>query len=493
MLRRLSCAALRACHTQPCATPPPLARWQPQERLAHDTRLLSVSSCGARGCFALAGWSGHAAPHEARSHAARRLAAAASPQLLPRAATSFVTCAAAAAAARLASPSAPPATAAPLAAPNGVAWLQALQVQASSPDRAILTALPRRALCAETGLALRDLRVVDPSFRGQLPAILVRRGAIVVALEHLKAVITAERVLLFDASSARVKQFVPELLRALATSGDADETHGHAGELADSASPQDAVHAEHAAAASSSAGAWPQDAVHAEHAAAASSSAGAWLGPADMPFEFRALGAVLDSVCTRLELRSRALAPEVQSVVSALQADAAAPGWGLQLVRLNTELARLAADVADVRESLEALLDDDDDLDAMYLSASGAPRGAAQHAEAEVLLEGFYRAVEESASEVEQLRDALRFTESYVRTALDAARNKLLRLDTLLTLGTLSLAAGGVVAAAFGMNIPNGLEDDPTAFASACAAAAGAAAAVFAGVAVSARHTLRAM
>jgi hypothetical protein len=470
MLRRLSCAARRACRTH--APPPPLPALARSlhERLAHDARALR--SGGARGCFALAGWSGHAAPRDALSHAARRLAAPPT-LLLPRAAAPFVTCAAAAAA-RLASPSAPPASAAPLAPPSGVAWLQALQVQASSPDRAILTAIPRRALCAETGLALRDLRVVDPSFRGQLPAILVRRGAIVVALEHLKAVITAERVLLFDASSARVKQFVPELLRALATSGDTDDAHGHAGELADSA--------------------WPQDAAHAEHAAAAaSSSAGAWLGPADTPFEFRALGAVLDSVCTRLELRSRALAPEVQSVVSALQADAAAPGWGLQLVRLNTELARLAADVADVRESLEALLDDDDDLDAMYLSASGAPRGAAQHAEAEVLLEGFYRAVEESASEVEQLRDALRFTESYVRTALDAARNKLLRLDTLLTLGTLSLAAGGVVAAAFGMNIPNGLEEDPTAFASACAAAAGAAAALFAGVAVSARHTLRAM
>ena len=72
---------------------------------------------------------------------------------------------------------------------------------AGAPARAILTALPRRGLCAETGLALRDLRVVDPSFRGQLPAVLVRRGAIVVALQHVKAIITADRVLLFDAAN----------------------------------------------------------------------------------------------------------------------------------------------------------------------------------------------------------------------------------------------------------------------------------------------------
>jgi multidrug resistance efflux pump len=79
--------------------------------------------------------------------------------------------------------------------------LQALQVDAAAPGRAILTALPRRGLCAETGLALRDLRVVDPSFRGQLQSVLVRRGAIVVALEHVKAIITADRVLLFDAAN----------------------------------------------------------------------------------------------------------------------------------------------------------------------------------------------------------------------------------------------------------------------------------------------------
>lgn len=58
-----------------------------------------------------------------------------------------------------------------------------LQVQARS-KRSFLTAIPRRSLCAETGLTLRDLRVVDPSFRVQRPAILVRRNAIVVNLEH---------------------------------------------------------------------------------------------------------------------------------------------------------------------------------------------------------------------------------------------------------------------------------------------------------------------
>ena len=128
----------------------------------------------------------------------------------------------------------------------------------------------------------------------------------------------------------------------------------------------------------------------------------------------------------------------------------------------------------------------------MYLSGPAA-RSSTQHAEAEVLLEGFYRAVEEAASEVSAQRDTLRFTEGYVNTALDAARNALLRLDTLLTLGTLSLAAGGCVAATFGMNLQSGLEAHPHAFAAACGAAAFTSAAVFATVWAGARTTLRAM
>ena len=128
----------------------------------------------------------------------------------------------------------------------------------------------------------------------------------------------------------------------------------------------------------------------------------------------------------------------------------------------------------------------------MYLSGPAA-RSSTQHAEAEVLLEGFYRTVEEAASEVAAQRDALRFTEGYVNTALDASRNALLRLDTLLTLGTLSLAAGGCVAATFGMNLHSGLEAHPHAFAAACAAAAATSAAVFGVVWAGARTTLRAM
>jgi hypothetical protein len=209
MLRRLSSAALRAASRAraPPLVPrlqasvtsalPPTSTLQPSALRAWRGRALSGGQCLG---FASTACCGRPCPRRAAALLSTHAAAgAAAPGASPPGAAGDSTL-----------PPPPPPTALPpphaaaLHPPSsGVAWLQALQVDAACPGKAILTAIPRRALCAETGLALRDLRVVDPSFRGQLPAVLVRRGAIVVALEHVKAVITAQRVLLFDAGNPR--------------------------------------------------------------------------------------------------------------------------------------------------------------------------------------------------------------------------------------------------------------------------------------------------
>jgi hypothetical protein len=221
-MRRLSAVALRATSRTLAPPPlaPPLAPWLPAPATPALPRTSTPQSSALRAWHGRAFGCGQCAGCVATAccgHARQRRAAV--PSLPACSAALLSTRAAAGAAAPPASPpgaagayslpallppALPPPHAAALHPPSsGVAWLQALQVDAACPGKAILTAIPRRALCAETGLALRDLRVVDPSFRGQLPAVLVRRGAIVVALEHVKAVITAQRVLLFDAGNPR--------------------------------------------------------------------------------------------------------------------------------------------------------------------------------------------------------------------------------------------------------------------------------------------------
>ncbi|CAI5499217.1 unnamed protein product, partial [Closterium sp. Naga37s-1] len=74
--------------------------------------------------------------------------------------------------------------------------------------------LDRAAVMQRTGLHARDLRILDPLL-SYPSTILGRERAIVLNLEHLKAIITAEEVLLRNPAHEGVQRFVDELLRRL--------------------------------------------------------------------------------------------------------------------------------------------------------------------------------------------------------------------------------------------------------------------------------------
>eukprot|EP00897_Mesotaenium_endlicherianum_P005637 jgi/Mesen1/5100/ME000253S04214 len=95
--------------------------------------------------------------------------------------------------------------------------LQAILLQAGHGPQKIHVALRKAELSAETGLALRDLRAIDSSFHNQVPTILARQRAIVVNLGHVKALLAADRVLLFNVGADRIRcKLVPNLQRRLA-------------------------------------------------------------------------------------------------------------------------------------------------------------------------------------------------------------------------------------------------------------------------------------
>lgn len=55
-------------------------------------------------------------------------------------------------------------------------------------------------------------------------------------------------------------------------------------------------------------------------------------------------------------------------------------------------------------------------------------------------------------------------TEDYVNLQLDSVRNRMMRYNLVLTVGTLSTSLGGLITGAFGMNLHTGLESNPYAF-----------------------------
>jgi hypothetical protein len=72
----------------------------------------------------------------------------------------------------------------------------------------------KHAIMRRTGLPARDLRILDPLL-SYPSTVLGRERAIVINLEHIKAIITAQEVLLLNSRDPSVTPFVAELQRRL--------------------------------------------------------------------------------------------------------------------------------------------------------------------------------------------------------------------------------------------------------------------------------------
>lgn len=157
--------------------------------------------------------------------------------------------------------------------------------------------------------------------------------------------------------------------------------------------------------------------------------------------------------------------------------------------KLKSAMTRLTARVQKVRDELEQLLDDDDDMADLYLSrklAGASPvsgSGAASWffasptigskisrasrasiatirgdendvEELEMLLEAYFMQIDSTLNKLTTLREYIDDTEDYINIQLDNHRNQLIQLELFLSSGTVCLSIYSLVAAIFGMNIP---------------------------------------
>jgi magnesium transporter len=131
-----------------------------------------------------------------------------------------------------------------------------------------------------------------------------------------------------------------------------------------------------------------------------------------LPYEFRALEAVLLSVTNALESEFEGVREPVVSVLKELEEDIDRDKLRYLLVyskKLGTfeQTARL------VRDALEEILEADDDLASMYLTskAKGEERDEEEHAEVEMLLESYHKVTNEIVQAAENLVSSIRNTE----------------------------------------------------------------------------------
>ncbi|KAI8054961.1 uncharacterized protein B0P05DRAFT_560911 [Gilbertella persicaria] len=269
--------------------------------------------------------------------------------------------------------------------------------------------------CQQHSLLPRDLRTIDTYSVYQKPTILVRPEAVLVNIAHLKALIKCDAVVLFDtfgsADSYNQSIFIYDLQERLKSQKDG------------------------------------------------------------LPFEFRALEAILISVTSSLQSELDILEGPVNKLLGDIEdlADIEESMHGdklRDLLQYSKKLSKFEQDALSIRDVLEEVLDNDDDLAAMYLSdkKQGKYRAPSDHEEIELLLEAYYKQTEEIAAKAETLRQHMRSTEEIIQLILDVSRNSLMWYDIRLTILTLSASVVSGFGAIFGMNLKNYFEDDPYAF-----------------------------
>ncbi|XP_015878946.3 magnesium transporter MRS2-4 isoform X2 [Ziziphus jujuba] len=322
----------------------------------------------------------------------------------------------------------------------------------------------KSTIIRRASIPARDLRILGPVF-SHSSNILAREKAMVVNLEFIKAIVTAEEVLLLDPLRQEVLPFVDQLRQQLPHKS---PTHG-AGTFDEQDNEMQVLTGRH----------WlpVPEAVEGLQC--------------ELPFEFQVLEIALEVVCTYLDSNVADLEREAYPVLDELARNVSTKN--LELVRsLKSNLTRLLARVQKVRDEIEHLLDDNEDMAHLYLtrkwiqnqqseallalSASNSISNSTPHLhrisskrsgsltsnllddndveDLEMLLEAYFMQLDGTRNKILSVREYIDDTEDYVNIQLDNQRNELIQLQLVLTIASFAVAVETLIAGWFGMNIP---------------------------------------
>ncbi|XP_029958750.1 magnesium transporter MRS2 homolog, mitochondrial isoform X2 [Salarias fasciatus] len=193
-----------------------------------------------------------------------------------------------------------------------------------------------------------------------------------------------------------------------------------------------------------------------------------------LPFEFRALEAILQHKVNTLQVQLNDVEPVILDTLESLVDPKilSADRSKLHVLLQNSKsLSELETDIKVFKDSLLKILDEDEIIEELCLTKWTDPRvfeesslGIDQAEEMELLLENYYMQAEEMGNKARELKELIDDSENVIFINLDSHRNVMMRLNLQLTMGTFSLSLFGLIGVAFGMNLTTAFEDDPRAF-----------------------------
>jgi hypothetical protein len=118
--------------------------------------------------------------------------------------------------------------------------------------------------------------------------------------------------------------------------------------------------------------------------------------------------------------------------------------------------------------AVSAILNSDEDMLEMFVTEKqrrgGALPPAEAHGELELLLENYHREIATLTQEASYLRKAIQSGQDMLNVQLDTFRNRMVRLNAQMAMGTVGISIGVSVFSVLGMNLRSGLEAHPTIF-----------------------------
>ncbi|KAH3902871.1 related to Mitochondrial inner membrane magnesium transporter mrs2 [Saccharomycodes ludwigii] len=267
---------------------------------------------------------------------------------------------------------------------------------------------PKWQFLRDHGLYPRDLRKIDSTAPDIIPSIVVKPyQCILINLLYIKALITSEQVMIFDTVSPSAAQKLGELMYDLESRFQVKNGTNNT-----------------------------------------------------LPFEHQVLETILINVLAYLEVECNKHITVCGGILRDLEYQIDRNKLKDLLIK-SKDLTSFYQKALLIREVLDELLDNDDDLEGMCLTRkiNDATDKKMMAQGLEMLLETYYYQCDEFVQQSESLIQNIKSTEEIVNIILDANRNSLMLFELKVTIYTLGFTIATLVPAFYGMNLKNFIEE----------------------------------
>jgi len=206
------------------------------------------------------------------------------------------------------------------------------------------------------------------------------------------------------------------------------------------------------------------------------------------PFELIFLEQILRDVCESHNRRLTIYDPIVHSALSRVTSEFLLSESSVhRLVPIKDSLQQFEMRVGSSLDCITELLMNDEDMLGLLLTEEKKAQGKGEvlekslHENVELLLEEYARQLKNVQHEVQYLLRKVQSKQEMVAISLDAYRNKMIRMSLTVSIASLGFATSTTVAGMYGMNLINGLENSPSAFANVVMTTSAAGAVIMAG------------